>query len=261
MNIKTIHDKTILLEFLQEEAGLQIYLIGDLDDFFWQSTNWYGLYVNNKLKAVALLYCSSPVPTLLCFQRKEAEHAFILLNKIKNLLPPLFNAHLGEGLVEVFGKENVKEHYGINLKMVLTQQVAFMDDPNIRRLNPDDMSTALNFYSAAYPNNWFDIRMLETGKYFGYFLNHRLVGIAGIHVYSAEYRVAALGNIAIHPECRNRGIGYRISAALCHDLQKDVDVVGLNVRSDNPHAIRLYEKLGFKTAGIYEECLLVNISG
>ncbi len=258
MVIEIIHTKDVLFEFLQKEAGLQIYLTGDLDEFFWPKTQWYALKEMGELKSAALLYSGNNCPSLLCFQKKGKEFAMLLLKEIRHLLPARFYAHLGEGFVDALGRENIVEHFGLNYKMVLYEKVAPPGDDNIRRLGKHDLAEIRKLYSSAYPHNWFDSYMLETGKYFGYFLKDELVGIAGIHVYSARYRVAALGNIAILPAYRNQKTGYKLTAALCCDLQKNVDIIGLNVRSDNEYAIRMYEKLGFRIEGTYEECLIKN---
>ena len=54
--------------------------------------------------------------------------------------------------------------------------------------------------------------MLETGKYFGIRREGILVSVAGIHVYSPEYDVAALGNITTHPDFRGQGLGRKVTA-------------------------------------------------
>lgn len=258
MVIETIHNKDILFEFLQKEPGLQIYLIGDLDDFFWPKTQWFALKEGDEIKSLALLYSGNSPPALLCFQKKGSEFALRLLKEIKYLLPPRYYAHLGEGFADALGCQNILKHFGLNYKMVLYEKIPNPGYENIRRLNKYDLSEIRELYSAAYPHNWFDSHMLESGKYLGYFIKDELAGIAGIHVYSSRYRVAALGNIAILPVYRNQHIGYKLTAALCYDLQKNVDIIGLNVWSDNDYAIRLYKKLGFKIEGTYEECLMKN---
>ncbi len=258
MQIEVLRNKDILFEFLQKEAALQIYLTGDLDDFFWPDTTWYALKEAGEIKSVALLYAGMTPPTLLCFQNEGAEFAVHLLHEIRSLLPPRFYAHLGEGFIDVFGRSNIIEHYGLNYKMALKKKVADPVVPGIRRLLQNDLNEILKLYAEAYPHNWFDNRMLESGKYFGYFLEDKLVGVAGIHVYSSKYKVAALGNITTHNDYRHRKIGSNITAALCYDLQKNVDIIGLNVRSDNHYAIRLYKNLGFDIEGTYEECFLKN---
>ena len=85
-----------------------------------------------------------------------------------------------------------------------------------------------------------------------------MVGISGIHVYSSEYKVAALGNIATHPDYRGQQIGFKLTSKLCNDLKKSVDYIGLNVRSDNEIAIKCYKKIGFEIIGTYDECYIMN---
>ena len=73
-----------------------------------------------------------------------------------------------------------------------------------------------------------------------------------------DYKVAVLGNIATHPEHRERSIGSKLTFALCYDLNKSVDIIGLNVKSDNESAIKCYRKIGFEMMANYEECLIKN---
>ena len=105
----------------------------------------------------------------------------------------------------------------------------------------------IQLYKESYPENWFDQRMLETNQYFGVWKDDKLVSIAGIHVYSEVYRVAALGNITTHPFYRNNGYGTLVTARLCQSLSEKVDHIGLNVKSQyvNPMGIpqnQLFER-------------------
>src|SRR5690606_4919491 len=134
------------------------------------------------LKSVALLYCESQPPTLLCFQKDEPEFVMELLKSVRGLLPGRFYAHLSEGLVHLFGKSNILEHYGINFKLVLTKNISRAEEPRVRRLSITDLPAIEQLYATAYPGNWFNSRMLLSGKYFGYFVDDIPVGVAGIHV-------------------------------------------------------------------------------
>jgi len=109
------------------------------------------------------------------------------------------------------------------------------------------------FYQDSYPGNWFDPRMLETGQYFGLLTDDRLVSVGGIHVYSPQYRVAALGNIATHPAYRGRGCGKAVTARICQSLSQTVDEIGLNVKADNRPALACYQRLGFDVVAEYGE--------
>jgi predicted GNAT family acetyltransferase len=95
--------------------------------------------------------------------------------------------------------------------------------------------------------------MLLTRQYFGYQIDGKLLSVAGIHVYSPTYRVAAIGNITTHPDYRNRGFGKAVTAKLCLSLRENVDIIGLNVKQDNKAALCVYQSLGFKISGEYGE--------
>lgn len=85
---------------------------------------------------------------------------------------------------------------------------------------------------------------------------NRLVSVAGVHVYSEEYKVAAVGNIVTHPDYRGNGLGKSVTARLCQSLLEKVDHVGLNVKSDNNTAISVYKGLGFEIVGDYWEYMI-----
>jgi len=98
--------------------------------------------------------------------------------------------------------------------------------------------------------------MLKTQQYYGILEADKLIGIGGVHVYSEEYRVAALGNVTIHPRYRNKGLGKQLISHLCQKLRQKVDHIGLNVAIDNVAAIKCYKDLGFEIVGEYEETML-----
>jgi ribosomal protein S18 acetylase RimI-like enzyme len=260
MEIKTLHDKTQIYSYLKKQPELHAYCIGDLDDFFWPKTIWYALVQGDAIESLALVYTGMEKATLLAFYQNDADKTKELLLRIKAYLPQKFYAHLSPGLVEVFGKENVIKYYGLDYKMALKSVAKDVDEQNIRRLSVNDLEKLQNLYAQAYPNNWFDKRMLETGKYFGYFFDEKIVGVAGIHVYSKQYKVAALGNIAVSNNYRGMKIANKLTSKLCFDLSKDVDYIGLNVKSDNVQAIKCYQNIGFEIIGQFDECFINNQS-
>ncbi len=258
MELEILHDKDKILDFLKVNPALYAYMIGDLDDFFWPKTIWYALKQGDEIKSIMLIYVGMETPTLLAFYEKESNYSIRLLERIKSILPLKFNTHLSPDLLEVFGRQNLLEHYGTCHKMALKKTVQAIEDQNIRKLKADDLKVIEAFYEVAYPQNWFDKRMLETNMYMGYFVGRQLVAIAGVHVYSAAYKIATLGNIATHPDFRGQQIGYKLTASLCFELQKQVDWIGLNVKTANEHAIRCYQKIGFEIIADYEECYVGN---
>lgn len=258
MEVKITDNKNEIYGFLSKRPELQLYTIGDLDDFFWPHTTWYAYYDDATVQSIALLYTGMDPPTLLLFDDADLNYPIELLRSVKPLLPARFNAHLSKGLKDVFGDANIIKDYGHNYRMILEGRPESVSDNNIKRLELSDLESIMKLYTISYPGNWFDKRMLETGKYFGYFIGEKLIGVSGIHVYSAEYRMAALGNIATHPDFRGQKIAYKLTSVLCNDLLKSVDIIGLNVKSDNPAAIKCYENIGFTISSTFDECFILN---
>jgi hypothetical protein len=67
MNLEVLTSKNKIYEYLGLNPALQIYCIGDLDDFFFPYTTWYGLNDEGELKSLALLYSGMEIPALLLF--------------------------------------------------------------------------------------------------------------------------------------------------------------------------------------------------
>jgi ribosomal protein S18 acetylase RimI-like enzyme len=252
-----LHDKPRIAAFLGRRPELNIYAIGDLDDFFWPYTQWYGLEETGELREVALLYAGAGLPVLLALT-EDPPAMRELLRGILPLLPPRVYAHLSEGIVEVLAEQYRPEEHGAYDKMHLADPARLdaIDTAGAFQLTPADLDEAQGFYAAAYPGNWFDPRMLETGQYFGVRRGGMLGSVAGIHVYSPEYGVAALGNIATRPELRGQGLATVATAALCRSLQERVAHIGLNVNASNGAAIACYRRLGFARVASYHEYML-----
>ena len=84
----------------------------------------------------------------------------------------------------------------------------------------------------------------------------RLVCVAGVHVHSPTWGVAALGNATL-PERRGEGLA-RAAWVLCRLLLADgIETIALNVRADERPGTRAYSRLGFEVVAEYVEASLV----
>ena len=253
-----IRNKEQIKHFLLNDAGMNIYQIGDLDPFFFPRTKWFALTENENIEELMLLYKGDVATTVLAFANFDAARTAELLERFAYQLPDVFYAHFGNGIMNKLKSFRAEETFGTHLKMLLKSPGMLLQSEckNIRRLDEDDLQELLMLYKVHYPGNYFDKRMLETGKYFGYFEDSELLGVAGIHVYSPLTGVAALGNIVVANDHRGKGICRKLVSALCNDLLNTVDVIGLNVFSENTSAIKSYERCGFVVIGEYEEYLV-----
>ena len=257
MKFVCLHDKQEIEQFLRRNILLHIYSIGDLDDFFWPYTIWYGLKTNDNLSAVALLYSGQVLPILLALSENYDAIAE-LLRSISHFLPPRFYAHLSPRLEGVLSDTHHFVPHGEHYKMALHDKgkIANFDCSGVVPLSAVELEKILEFYQDSYPDNWLDPRMLATQQYFGIRIGGQLVSAGGIHVYSSQYSVAALGNIATHPAHRGQGYGKAVTARICQSVSKTVNHIGLNVKADNQNAITCYERLGFKIIATYGEFMV-----
>ena len=93
----------------------------------------------------------------------------------------------------------------------------------------------------------FDLAQLQQGAFYGVLEENRLVAVAGTHLVSPTYGVAAVGNVFTHPHYRRRGYGTATTSAVVAKLLADgIRDIILNVGQNNASAIRVYERLGFE---------------
>jgi ribosomal protein S18 acetylase RimI-like enzyme len=254
LSLLSLHDRAALERWLRRDPRLHLYELGDLDDFFWPHTTWYGLEEGAELVSVALLYTSGELPVLVAL----GAGAPALVAQLASVLPRRFYAHLEPGAAGALGAAWNVAPRGVHDRMVLIRP-AHLEDVDSHEAVPLDATHASEletFYASAYPGNWFDRRMLETGGYRAVRRDERIVSVAGVHVLSRRYRVAALGNVATNAAFRGRGLGRVVCAALCKDLVGIAEPVGLNVLASNAAAVALYEQLGFVRVAQYEEAMV-----
>ncbi|MFI9332035.1 GNAT family N-acetyltransferase [Kitasatospora sp. NPDC052868] len=260
MSLITLHDKAVLAARFERDPALHMMELGDLDDLLWPHTTWYALAGGEG--PVALVYGVGEIPTVLGFARpRQAGALEELLRAMLPVLPRRFTAHLTGGAGGVLSAAYTVEHRDALVRMALTDPDAASAHPHggwlPRTLDSGDLAEVLALFAAAYPGNWFDERMLATGRYTGVRdADGVLTAVAGVHVYSPAHRVAVVGNVATLPSARGRGAAGACVAQLCRLLREDgVDRIGLNVHAHHATARGLYERLGFAVSEAFEEAV------
>jgi ribosomal protein S18 acetylase RimI-like enzyme len=248
MQAVILDDKEEIESFLRRNVPLHIYELGDLDDFYWPHTTWYAMREGKQVRALLMLYTAEALPVVLALcEDGEIPLQRELMRSIFHLLPRRFYGHVTPGIEEALSHSYVLIHLGAHLRMLLKdpRPLEEVDTTLVFPLSISDVGDLMAFYKLSYPGHNFSPRMLKTNMYWGVKKEGSIVSVAGVHVCSQSYRVAALGNIATHPDFRKRGLGTAVTAKLCSSLLDIVERIGLNVRMDNAAAINIYKNLGF----------------
>ncbi|MBQ6478335.1 MAG: GNAT family N-acetyltransferase [Erysipelotrichaceae bacterium] len=67
-----------------------------------------------------------------------------------------------------------------------------------------------------------------------------------------EDEIAVLHLMAIHPDCRGMGLSEKLLCFIMKDISGRVKVIHLDAIEGNKRAVKLYEKAGFRSIGLYE---------
>lgn len=143
--------------------------------------------------------------------------------------------HRGDYLRMVPHKRTGKKHNRVNLVPITNR-----DAERVQHLLYADQ---------AYPDAWFKESSLQTGLYRGWVENDDLLGVVGVHAASDEFAVAAIGNLAVRPDTRGKGIARILLEDLVNDLHERGWRGAFNVRAENAVAISLYTRLGCQVIG------------
>ena len=256
---KLINDKNKLYRHFSKAPVLFAYHIGDLDDFYFKDCIWRAdVDENDEIKDIALIYNGLMTPTVMLFSIADDYELFII--EIIQYLPLRFYCHFLKDYTETLDRFYHREPLGTHYKMKLTSLKDInntQQNGEITRLNRNHKEKLINLFNVAYPDNYFNEKMLDTGKYLGYIINDKLVGVSGVHTCSDEYNISVLGNITVHPSYRGRGIGTVLTSELTNELNSEGKTIALNVHSENTAAIKSYQNIGFEIIREYEESLFI----
>ena len=125
----------------------------------------------------------------------------------------------------------------------------------LRRAEPGDIDCIAEMETICFPEEPWSREMvaaefsgLNPSRYYVAEEDGRILAYAGIWIIPPEGYIT---NVAVHPDCRRRGIGSKILQTLIEEGRKEgVTDITLEVRVSNGPAIGLYKSFGFEEAGI-----------
>lgn len=235
------------------------YGIADVEQL-WDLSRWW---LDGDAAVGVMDLPGSPVPVLYAVAARHPERTLALLTSLEDagVLPERFvitgplglTSHLAASRRAVWSKRYTK--FALRHTELLPPE-----DPKVLTLGRDHLDALGRLYATdAAAGDFFHPGLVDTGYYLGVGEGHELLATAGIHVIDRANGVAAIGNVATHPDRRGRGLARRVTATLCRRLLVEVPTIGLNVTLGNHAATGLYDGLGFVPVLPYEEAELARV--
>ena len=244
-------DRGLLRDFLERDRLYAAYALCDLDDREFGRTRWGVAFTGSDPVAVVLEYAGlAPQPVFVM-----GENAGIT-SILRELIRPraAYLAARTEHLPAVASIYRVEP--GSPMVRMWVDRSTFRPYPaEVARLLPVEVGDLNRLYQLGF-TAWLPPSAVSEGIYYGIRVGGRLVGAAGTHVISPEARLGVVGNVMTHTDFRGRGYATAATGAVTADLLRFCDQVVLNVRSDNPPALRAYAKLGYREHVRFEERLI-----
>ena len=244
--ITEFNDKTALRNYFKSDIINSCYHMADLNDDNFSRCRWLVKEEGGVISSVLLVYSHPKATTILSLGGDPGFKEII--EGYGDGLPASFYFHLFDDHMPVardlLAVRNVHPFYRMYVRRInLSDRVN--DTGGIRQLKNADHKLIADLL-LHHPGNFFTNGMLRTGYYYGIIRHGKLAAMAGIHVFSEDDGIAVLGNVVTREEYRNKGYSERCVRHLVNVLMDKVDVIALNVKTDNTAAIRVYEKIGFK---------------
>jgi GNAT superfamily N-acetyltransferase len=243
---RTLDDKADILSFLEADRGYAAYAIGDLDVGFYEQCTWAGAAREGCIEALILHYRGlEPAPLLLMGER-EGLRAILR----ETLAPERVYLTCRPEALDLTRAFYAWEAITPMWRMILDPGRAPPAHPSpegvqLARLGPAG-AARINALFAGGGGLSFHPDQVEQGVFYGVLAEGALVAVAGTHLVSDRYGVAAIGNVYTHPDYRGHGHATLTTGAVADALQRrGIGTIALNVSQANAAAIHVYEKLGF----------------
>lgn len=243
-------DVAEIRRILETERIWAAYALADLEPDHFPYCEW--IRTTDDPPAIALIYREFAAPVLLAVG--DADRLLTLFDEADRALGDAGEVYLIvktelfsmlEGRFELIQAKRMR-------RMVLEPDLPVpKPDPRARRLATDDLDALQRLYAdgdaSGESPDFFTPAMLEGGVYFGVWEDASLTAVAGTHVVAPSAGVAAIGNVYTRRDRRRRSLGAIVTNAVASFLRgQNLSTIVLNVWSQNPTAMALYKRLGFR---------------
>ena len=146
------------------------------------------------------------------------------------------------GFLELDAKWKVRNDNALLQMVFESPSINLPLDSNIRALGAADVPDMLALTQLAKPGPFLE-NTIDFGGYFGYFVEGRLVSMAGTRLAAGPY--TEVSAVCTHPEFVGKGLAKLVLPHVIQFIHQHRQIPYLQLYPDNLHAYRLYQRLGF----------------
>ncbi|MBO3444755.1 GNAT family N-acetyltransferase [Clostridium sp. CCUG 7971] len=248
------NDRKITINFLSKQAAINLFIIGDIENFGFDSEFqevWGSFNKENNLNGVLLRFYENFIPYY--------EDENIDIDGFKKIIFSNKNAKIISGeksivdnFYDVF--ENSKEKNSYFCEMVSSKKLlSWSNSVKIASKNEaqgvyDLIDTIKEFKDSLNPTVKQLVRKIEDKSGRIYYIENENKEIVSVAQTAAENSKSAMVvGVATREDYRNKGLLSKCLSRLCNDLLNENKTLCLFY--DNPKAGRIYHRLGFETIG------------
>ncbi|MFP4324189.1 MAG: GNAT family N-acetyltransferase [Anaerolineales bacterium] len=253
--IQHCDDRALLRTFMNQDAFVYAYALGDLDDVNWPHSDFWCAFAGEQLRGFVLFFHGFEIPSLTLGGDAKAVAAIM-----KDISLPQESFCLAPGnFDDLLTRYYTAPHLHDLHRMVLLPGEfracgrALPTPLTLQRLHRAHTAMLNHLYAqAAEPGEnvvAFSPDQIEQGVFMGAVAaqDGQLIAAAGTHIASQAENIAAVGNVFTQPSWRGRGLAQITTSAVVAVLfGMGISRVVLNVKQDNLPAIRAYKNLGFR---------------
>ena len=141
------------------------------------------------------------------------------------------------------------QRFSVQAYQMISETIPQYNEVEYVELGMPDVKEMMELVDLTKPGSPFFPGMFQLGKYIGVKEDGKLVAMAGERVKLNGYTEIAL--VCTHPDYRRKGYAASLSGILMKEIIDKGEKPFLHVMTHNVPAIKLYEKLGFKTRTEY----------
>lgn len=237
-----LDDRSQILNYLEQDRLYATYAIGDLEPAFYAQCTWVGATQGDRLRALVLQYRGLQPPALLLTGETDGLRAILA----GSLRPERVYATCRPEHLAMTRHFYQWTKITPMWRMVLQRERFVPVEGECTRLTADHAEEVSRLFAHG-GGIAFSPAQVAQGVFWGVFADGQLVAVAGTHLVSPTYGVAAVGNVYTHAGHRERGYGTATTSAVVAELlRRGMREIVLNVSQTNEGAIRIYERLGFE---------------